>query len=54
MAKRAIYLGFPSTDCYPYYRCPLCGVNFRGVAVYVDRRGKRCCPKCKQPLNGLD
>lgn len=51
--RRAIYLGIPSTDCYPYYRCPLCGVNFRGNAVYVDRRGKRCCPKCKEPLAGL-
>lgn len=54
MAKpRAIYLGIPSTDCYPHYRCPLCGVNFSGAAVYVDRIGRRCCPKCKEPLYGL-
>lgn len=52
MGNWAIYLGF-YTDCYPYYQCPLCGVNFRGNAVYVDRRGKRCCPKCKEPLYGL-
>ena len=44
-SRRAIYLGIPSTDCYPYFRCPLCGVNFRGTAVYVDRRGKTVLPE---------
>lgn len=52
-SRRAIYLGIPSTDCHPYYRCPLCECNFSAAAVYVDRIGRRCCPKCKEPLNGL-
>ena len=52
--RRAIYLGIPSTDCYPHYRCPLCGVNFTAYAVYVDKIKGKCCPKCKKPLRGLN
>ena len=51
---RAIYLGFLHNDCFPYYRCSLCGCNFRGSAVHVDQKRRRCCPKCKQALSGLD